>query len=92
MDTPNENKTNTVKGKSWNEYQKRYSFITLNKKLSNEALLQKIEAMKRKTADLEKIINDRINEEKEMQVVLKEKEQLKMLIEKYGVVKSPETC
>lgn len=92
MDTPTENKTNTVKGKSWNEYQKRYSFITLNKKLSNEALLQKIEAMKRKTADLEKIINDRITEEKEMQVILKEKEQLKLLLEKYGVVKSPETC
>jgi hypothetical protein len=32
MDTPTENKTNNVvKGKSWNEYQKRYSFITLNK-------------------------------------------------------------
>jgi hypothetical protein len=57
-----------------------------------EALLQKIEAMKRKTADLEKIVNDRITQEKEMEVIIKEKEQLKMLMEKYGVVKSPETC
>ena len=83
MDTPTENKTNNVvKGKSSHEYQKRYSFITLNNKLSTEALLQKIEAMKRKTADLEKIVNDRITEEKEMEVIIKEKQQLKLLLEK----------
>ena len=90
MDTDIKQK-NTGKVKSWNEYQKRYSFMTINKKLSNEALSQKIECMKQKLADLEKILDDRITREKEMELVSKEKETLKLLMEKYGI-KSPETC
>jgi len=92
MDTDTDIKQkNTGKVKSWNEYQKRYSFISINKKLSNEALSQKIECMKQKLADLEKILNDRLSYEKEMELVVKEKETLKLLMEKYGI-KSLETC
>jgi tRNA nucleotidyltransferase/poly(A) polymerase len=80
-----------VKGHNWNEYQRKYSFVMLNKKLSSEALSQKIENMKQKTLQLERILAERVKIEQETALVTQEKEQLKMLMEKYGVVKSPET-
>jgi len=75
----------SIKGATWNEYQKKYCYILTNKKLPSETIEKKVSDMKNKIAELEKILHERKAKEEANEQEIAERQQLVLLMQKYNI-------